>query len=179
MADEEGELLNKFRAFALDVYATGALSNPTRIRERWTHLYAEAEHLGQFSLSDIFPNLSDSRLAERRAEQAGTHDCVKCGFTYYLTVNSCPACGTGKSDRISALEATAKNLAAALEKRLPICDAVDCGGKPVWVHAWHDGGASYACAEHAADVLGHIGSKSYDDDDEAWAALAEYKEGRG
>lgn len=37
---------------------------------------------------DLFPDF-DERLAE--AEAAGEHKC-ECGFTYYRTVDSCPAC---------------------------------------------------------------------------------------
>lgn len=39
--------------------------------------------------ADIFP---DWEQKVKQAEEAGTYKC-SCGFTYYLTSNSCPLCG--------------------------------------------------------------------------------------
>jgi len=44
---------------------------------------------------NILPDYN-KKVAE--AEAAGTHSCAKCGYLYYLTVDSCPNCGTKKCD---------------------------------------------------------------------------------
>ena len=42
-------------------------------------------------IHELIPEIDELRA---QAEKAGKTTCGGCGFVYYLTVTSCPACGT-------------------------------------------------------------------------------------